>query len=242
MPIYNVIRPKRVSEQVFEQLRDLIFRGQLRPGEQILPERELAQTMGVSRPTVREAINKLVARGLVDQRQGQGTYVCAPEPGQAHNPLKALIDGHEATLLELLEVRLGLECNAATWAARRATEEDIALLEKSFLEMRQQIEEGGQGFKEDVHFHMCLAYAAKNQVQVHIMKSFYDLLHFGIKENLAHLYEDPANISAVLAQHEKVLNAIRARDAQAAFDAMRLHIGFVIDFFANRPHPLTRRP
>ncbi|MCB2186404.1 MAG: FadR family transcriptional regulator [Deltaproteobacteria bacterium] len=234
MTLYKAVKPKRISEQVFEQVRDLIFRGQLKAGERLLPERDLAEALGVSRPTVREAINMLVVRGLVEQHQGQGTFICSPEPGQAHNPLKNVIDGHDASLLELLEVRLGLECNAAVLAARRATTEDINLMLKAFEQMKVQIESGELGFSEDTHFHMCVAYASKNPVQIHIMKNLYDLLHFGIKENLAHLYEDPANIQAVLDQHYRVLQAIEAHDTQAAFEAMRLHIGFVIDFFARQ--------
>ncbi len=240
LPLYSVVKPKSIPDQVFEQLRDLIFRGQLKSGEQLLPERELAQTLGVSRPTVRAAINKLVDRGLLEHRQGQGTFVCAPEPGQANNPLKAMIGGHEATLLELLEVRLGLECNAASMAARRATADDIRMIETAFAKMLEEVEAGGTGVGEDVHFHMCLAYASKNQVQIQVMKSMYDLLHFGIKENLAHLYEDVANIHAVMGQHAKVLRSIKEHDTQAAHEAMHQHITFVIDFFSNQPHPLKK--
>ncbi|MBI5521885.1 MAG: FadR family transcriptional regulator [Desulfarculus sp.] len=233
--MFEVVRPKKISDQVFEQLRDLIFRGQLKPGQQILPERELAQSMGVSRPTVRAAINKLVDRGLLEHRQGQGTFVRQPRSDQDNNPLKLLLDGHEASLVELLEVRLGLECNAAALAARRASEEDIRLIEKSLKAMREKVEKGGLAFEEDAHFHMCIAYASKNPVQIHIMKHLYDLLRFGIRENLAHLYESPANIRAVIAQHEKVLGAIKGHDTQAAFEGMLQHINFVVDFFAGRP-------
>lgn len=234
MTLYRMVKPKRYSDQVFEQLRDLIFRGQLKPGDKLLPERELAQSMGVSRPTVREAINKLVYRGMLEHRQGQGTFVAMPEPGQAHNPFKAMIEGYEATPLDLLEVRLGLECNAAVLAARRATPEDLAMLEKSFHLMRDKILEGELGLEEDVAFHMCIAYSTKNQVQIHIMRYLYDMLHYGIKESLQHLYEKPANLRDIINQHERVYEAIRRHDTQEAFDAMRVHIGFVIDFIANR--------
>jgi GntR family transcriptional regulator, transcriptional repressor for pyruvate dehydrogenase complex len=199
-----------------------------------LPERELALSMGVSRPTVRAAINKLVDRGLLEHRQGQGTFVRQPRSTQDNNPLKLLLDGHEATLVELLEVRLGLECNAAALAARRATEEDVRLIEKSLAAMRENIEKGGLAFEEDAHFHMCIAYASKNPVQIHIMKHLYDLLRYGIRENLAHLYESPANIQSVIAQHEKVLASIRSHDTQAAFESMLQHINFVVDFFAGQ--------
>ena len=81
------IKARRVSDQAYEQIRDLVFRGQLKPGDQIMPERELAQALGVSRPTVREAIKKLVTMGLLEHRQGQGTFVSSTDSQREHNPL-----------------------------------------------------------------------------------------------------------------------------------------------------------
>ena len=125
------IKPKRISDQVFEQLRDLIFRGHFKPGEQLMTEREMAGTLGVSRPTVREAINKLVAMGLLEHRQGQGTFVNPAVFTADKNPFAAMITDREISLIDLLEVRLGLECNAVAMAANRATDEDILDLERS---------------------------------------------------------------------------------------------------------------
>ncbi len=224
------IKPKRISDQVFEQLRDLIFRGYLKAGERLMTERELAVSLGVSRPTVREAINKLVAMRLLEHRQGQGTFVKSPGAKSDRNLFAALMDNQEASLQDLLEVRLGLECNAVALAARRATDEDIQELELRLSQMRREIEEGGLGNDADVSFHMAIAYASKNTVQIHIMKSLYDLLFFGIKEYLIHLYEDPGNLKQVLEQHGMIVENIKNRDSEAAFDAMKKHIDFVLDF------------
>jgi GntR family transcriptional regulator, transcriptional repressor for pyruvate dehydrogenase complex len=228
------IKPQRVSDQVFEQLRDLIFRGQLRPNEKLLPERELAQALGVSRPTLREAINKLVNLGLVEHRQGQGTFVGPPAGQKDKNPLAALINGHEnghePSLAELLEVRLGLECQAAVLAAQRATEQDLAAIAKCLDDMLAEHRNGRLGIEEDVSFHMAIAYATKNLAQVHIMRTFYDLLHFGIRENLHHLYIVPGNLEIIDAQHQAVLDALRQHNPEAAFTAMKTHITFVLDF------------
>jgi GntR family transcriptional repressor for pyruvate dehydrogenase complex len=230
------IKPKRISDQVFEQLKDLIFKGQLKPGDQLMTERELAQSMGVSRPTVREAINKLVTMGLLEQRQGQGTFVNSPADDADKNPLAAVINGHDVSLQDLLEVRLGLECNAVALAARRATEEDLHELGKNLAQMIEEIKSGkeGLGSNADLSFHMAIAYATRNLVQIHIMRSFYDLLFFGIKENLQHLYSDPSNLDRVIEQHQAIVEAIRKRDPEAATEAMRKHITFVIDFFRER--------
>ena len=229
MPSYQKIRPKSVSQQVFDQLRDHIFRGELKPGDRLPPERELAQGMGVSRPTLREAINRLADRGLLEHRQGQGTFVAASERRRKQNPLSVLMDGQEATLPELLEVRLALESNAAMLAARRATSEDIANLEKCYLEMKNRVKTNQHDIGDDVFFHMAIAYAGKNQVQTYLMKSLHDLVRHGIRKSLAGLWTRPGQVENILRQHCDVMRAIRDHDADGAFEAMRLHITFVIE-------------
>jgi GntR family transcriptional regulator, transcriptional repressor for pyruvate dehydrogenase complex len=228
------IKPKRISDQVFEQLRDLIFRGHFKPGEQLMTEREMAGTLGVSRPTVREAINKLVSMGILVHRQGQGTFVASPGDDAKKNPLAAVIHDQDVSLQELLEVRLGLECNAVALAARRATEDDIQELRKSLDEMISEIEKGGLGHQADVSFHMAISYASKNTVQVLIMKNLYDLMFYGIKENLQHLYSEPGNLVKITQQHTDVFECIRRHDPEAAYEAMKRHITFVLDFFKQK--------
>ncbi len=225
------IKPKRISDLVFEQLRDLIFKGRIKPGNRLMTERKLAESLGVSRPTVREAINRLVALRLIEHRQGQGTFVVSP--AAENNPLGVPHD-QEVSLADLLEVRLGLECNAVMMAARRATEEDIRDMEKSLRDMETQIDAGALGSEADVTFHMAVAYATKNMVQIHIMKTFYDLLFFGIKSNLQYLYTEPATLEIIMRQHNSILEAVRNRDPDAAYSAMREHILFVLDFVHNK--------
>jgi len=227
------IKPKKISDQVFEQIRELIFRGQLKAGEQLLPERELSEAMQVSRTTVRNAINKLVVLGLLEHKQGQGTFVRFPDT-RLDNPLAAAMEVEDATIADLLEVRMGLECNAAALAAQRATEEDLRFMDASLEEMRVEVASGRLGTEADTAFHMALAYATKNPVHVYIMKNFYDFLFVGIKKNLSHLYENPANIDQILSQHSEIIEAIRKKDAQEALQSMHRHIQFVQDFFRKR--------
>lgn len=225
------IKPKRISDLVFEQLRDLIFKGQIEPGQQLITERELAESLGVSRPTVREAINRLVALGFLEHKQGQGTFVVSPSA--EHNPLGVPSD-ENISLADLLEVRLGLECNAVMMAARRATDEDIRDMQKCVREMTARIEQGELGGNADVAFHMAIAYATKNMVQIHIMKNFYDLLFYGIKSNLEYLYSEPATLEKIIRQHNDILEAIRDRAPERASAAMRDHIAFVLEFMQAR--------
>jgi GntR family transcriptional repressor for pyruvate dehydrogenase complex len=227
------IKLKRISDQVFEQLRESIFRGEIKPGQQLMPERDLAQALQVSRTSVRDAINKLVTLGLLEHRQGQGTFVQTPD-SRSENPLAAAMDTEDATIHDLLEVRMGLECNAAALAAMRANGNDVSFLERSIHEMREETESGRLGTEADVAFHMAIAYATKNPVHVSLMRNFYDFLFVGIKKNLAHLYENPDNIKEIIKQHQVIYECLRAHDPDAAFKAMQRHINFVIDFFKSR--------
>lgn len=224
------IKPKLISDQVFEQLRELIFRGDIQPGDKLMPERELAAALGVSRPTLRGAIHKLVMMGLLEQRQGQGTFV-RTAGAKDNNPLAMVMESQNATVEDLLEVRMGLECNAAAYAAQRAVEKDLQFMRKSMEEMKTHVLNGGLGTEADVSFHMAISFASQNPVQIHIMRSMYDFLFVGINENLKRLYEKPGNIDIILRQHQAIYEAIRRHDPDCSLDAMRTHIQFVLNFF-----------
>ena len=228
------IKPKRISDQVFEQIRELIYKGEFKPGQQILPERELAISMVVSRTSVRNAINKLVTLGLLEHRQGQGTFVSSPENRQG-NPLAAVMATDEASLDDLLEVRLGLECTAAMLAAQRATDTDIRAIRKSLEEMTEDLADTDKiGTTPDTAFHMAVTFSTKNPVLIHLMRNFYDFLFVGIKKNLTHMYLDRAALEDVLLHHQAIFAAIDQRNPEAAYAAMHTHIKYVQEYFRTR--------
>ncbi|MFW2367820.1 MAG: FadR/GntR family transcriptional regulator [Desulforhopalus sp.] len=228
------IKPKRISDQVFEQIRELIYKGEFKPGQQILAERELAKSMAVSRTSVRNAINKLVTLGLLENRQGQGTFVSSPENREG-NPLAAVMATDEATLDDLLEVRMGLECNAAKLAAQRATDTDLQAMLKSLEEMEEDLSATGKiSTGPDTAFHMAVAFSTKNPVLIHLMRNFYDFLFVGIKKNLTHMYMDRIALDDVIRHHRSIFEAIKRRSPQDAFDAMQIHIEYVQQYFRSR--------
>ncbi len=227
------IQPKRISDQVFDQLRALIFRGDYQPGQKIMTERELAEALNVSRNSVREAINKLVTLRFLEQRQGQGTFV-RPLDEAVQIPLATVMETQDASLIDLLEMRMGIECTAASLAAQRSGTAELQAIETAIADMEQDIGSGGLGTEGDLAFHMAIAAATKNPLQIYIMKNVSDFLHVGIRENLLHLYQDPKNIEMIMKQHKAICEAIRRHDPDAAYDAMRRHITFVIDFFSRR--------
>jgi GntR family transcriptional repressor for pyruvate dehydrogenase complex len=219
----NPIKPRRISDQVFEQLRELIARGRIKPGERLIPERELATSLRVSRTTVREALNKMVVMGILEQKQGQGTFVRALDRSSP-NSFMGLLGAEDATLIDLLDVRLGLECNAARFAALRATTADLNILERHLAEMTTAVTTGQTGAEADVAFHMAIAEASHNPLQVLLMRQFYDFMSLGIESNLSLFYEGANLIGAVAHQHEKIVAGIRQRDPEAAVGAVQMHI------------------
>ncbi|GAB6145836.1 FadR/GntR family transcriptional regulator [Desulfocicer niacini] len=227
------IKPKRISDQVFDQIRELIFRGTLKPGEKMMPERELAEAMKVSRTTIRDATQRLVAMGLIVQKQGQGTFV-KPFDGAPDSPLVKAMQAQEASIGDLLEVRMGLECNAAALAAARADEGDLKALAHSIEEMKKEITQGRLGTEADTSFHMAIAYAAKNPLQVLVMRNFYDYLFYGIRENLVRLYKFEDNTEIIITHHQNIMDCIKNRDTYRAYTAMKEHIQFVMDFFGEK--------
>lgn len=219
----NPIKPRRVSDQVFEQLRELIARGRIKPGERLMPERELATSLRVSRTTVREALNKMVVMGILEQKQGQGTFVRTMDRGTP-NTFMGVLGAEEATLIDLLDVRLGLECNAARFAALRATTADLTILERHLDDMSDAVTTGESGAEADVAFHMAIAEASHNPLQVHLMRQFYEFMSLGIERNLSLFYEGADLIGTVQHQHEQIVTGIRLRDPDAAVDAVQVHI------------------
>jgi GntR family transcriptional repressor for pyruvate dehydrogenase complex len=225
------IKPKRIADQVFDQLHDLILRGMFKAGEKIMTERELAQTFQVSRTSVRDAVNKLVVMGMLEQRQGQGTFVCRPG-GKTHAYMAKVMESQNATMQDLLEVRMGLECNAAALAAQRARGSDIESLGKSLKEMETAVQAGRLDPVADTQFHMAIAYATHNPLQVFIMKQFHDFLEYGIQANLFTLYRGSGEFETIHQQHTLIMNAIKAHDAIGAYMATKRHIEYVIQTIA----------
>lgn len=232
-PQIKPIRPRRISDQVFDQLRELIFRGEFKAGEKILTEREMAEAFGVSRTSVRDAINKLVTMGLLEQRQGQGTFVRSPETKQK-SLLATMVESQNASLPDVLEVRMGLECNAAALAALRADDKDYRFMEKSIDALAEAISSGRMSMDADISFHMAISYATGNRLQVTIMKNVYDYLFAGIDDNLDALYQRPEDMAAILDQHRTIYRAIRDRDPERAQLTMRRHIACVDGMIARQ--------
>ena len=223
------IKSVKVSDRVYEQLRDMIYRGELRAGEKLMSERDMAQALSVGRPTVREAIQKLTEQGLIESRRGVGTFVLSEETRKNNKPLLQLLNGQDFTIVDLLEVRLVLESNSAALAARRATEQDVKIIEQSLNRLLDTRYSPDRALDDELSFHMNIAYATKNIVQVHLMKSFYDVLYYGMNLAFPTLIKDEKLDELTFDQHITIFKAIENRNPELAAETMENHIGVLLE-------------
>lgn len=226
----------KVSDQLVEQLQQLIAEQNLKVGDRLPAERSLAQQLDTSRPSLREAIQQLNSRGLLISRRGDGTYVQQlPEQWSQHNivdPINFLMKDDPAYRFDVQETRLILEGGCAWYAAQRATEDDRAKIHLHFDQIihYQNLGDSQQAAVADAKFHLAIAEASHNVVLIQIMRSVFDLLRYNVFLGRKKVYSHPKSAEHLSDQHFRVMDAIDRQDAQAAKDAMCGHIDFVIDF------------
>ena len=225
--VFKPIRPKKISEEIVEQIKALIAKGELKPGERIPSERDMATLLGVSRPSVREAIMVLEAMGLVDSRQGGGTYVRSLTENSIADPLSNMVANDPKLLQALVEVRKGIESWSAFLAASRASDAEIAQLGELFAEMERQAASGGWDPTIDSRFHYVITNATHNTLQLHVLNTIHGLFEATIHVTLSEFYRRQGYLEPLLEQHRCIYQAIASRDPQLARQAMMDHLEFV---------------
>ena len=226
--VLKPIRPKKISEEIVDQIKQLIAKGELKPGDRIPSERDLAVMLGVSRPSVREAIMVLEAMGFLDSRQGGGTFVRALTEGSIMDPLAKLVEQRDPELLRALaEVRMGLESWSAYLAAQRATEEDLADLRRLYAVMEKQAARGGWNPEIDAEFHYAITAASHNSLQMHVLDSVHSLFNATIQVALMEFYQQQGHIQLLLTHHREIMAAIADRQPELARQRMMEHLKMV---------------
>ncbi|GAB1536215.1 FadR/GntR family transcriptional regulator [Geovibrio sp. ADMFC3] len=218
---FQKIKPKRVSDEIYRQLKELVLDGELKPGEKLPSERELAVQMGVSRPTLREALQKLEAHGFLKQIQGDGTYVQSAASPVLSQAFTEMMNKGEA-MGDLMELRRILETWAAKAAAMRATDEEIEQLEEFLDEM----EDSERDYESDASFHALISYASHNILIVHVMNTIYEWITKVTYEVRRHIRLE-GGIREVDSLHRKIFEAIRDREPDKAYDYMLEHMNYV---------------
>lgn len=225
--VFKPIRPKKISEEIVEQIKALIAKGDLKPGERIPSERDMATLLGVSRPSVREAIMVLEAMGLIESRQGGGTYVRSLTENALADPLSSMVEKDPQLLQALVEVRKGIESWSAFLAASRATGEEIEQLGELFREMERQAASGGWDPNIDSRFHYVITNATHNTLQLHVLNTIHGLFEATIHVTLSEFYRRQGYLQPLLEQHRAIYEAIAAHDPHLARQKMMDHLEFV---------------
>lgn len=216
---FEGIRRNKVYEEVALQLERLILK-KLKPGDKLPSERELAEMLGVSRSSIRDAIRSLELMGLVEPRQGAGTVVCEVSAESLISPLSGLLVRQDQHIAELLDFRKMLEPGLAARAATHASAEEIAEMEAILNRQEEKLRRGEMAVDEDSEFHYSVAVASNNSVVLKLLDILMDLL----RETRERTLQVDGRPQKSLAGHRRIFAAIKRHDAEAAKVAMRQHI------------------
>lgn len=226
---FQTVHSEKLANAVVRQVELLILRGILRPGERLPAERELAEQLGVSRPSLREAFGELQDRGLLVARPGAGVFV-ADVLGNAFAPaLVELFSRHDEAVFDSISFRRDMEGLAAARAATHGSDTDLAVIDAALRHMESA--KPGEQAARDADFHMAILDASHNVVLIHMMRSMYDLLSKGVFYNRQAIFDRNTTREALLDQHRAINDAIQARDAKAARAAIEAHLDYAAESF-----------
>ena len=226
---FEPIQPEKISHTVVRQIEQLILRGILKPGERLPSERELSERLGVSRPSLREALADLQDSGLLTSRAGAGLFVGDVLGSAFSETLVRLFANHEEAVFDYITFRRDMEGLAAERAASIGTETDLKVIGALFDKMeiahtkRNPTEEASL----DAEFHLSIIEASHNVIMLHMMRSMYQLLREGVFYNRQIMFKQRNTRDTLLDQHRAINDALQARDPAGARAAVEQHLGFV---------------
>lgn len=226
---FTKIRQERLSDVIARELEGMIMEGVIAPGDRLPPERELAQEFSVSRPSLRQALQKLETAGLVETRHGGGTYVRDAIGPTIGNSLAEVFQRHPEAALDFIDLRATLDGMSAAYAATRGTEDDRAVITERYkaMEAAHALDDPSEEAERDADFHIAIAEASHNVILLHVVRSLLDLLRKDVIFNRKTLYDRAGAREVLLVQHRAIYKAIMARDADAARRAAAEHMGHV---------------
>lgn len=228
---FQRIEAEKLSQSVVRQIELLILRGILKPGERLPSERELSERLGVSRPSLREAVADLQDRGLLAARAGAGIYV-AEVLGSAFSPaLIRLFASHDEAVFDYISFRRDMEGLAAERAALYGSDTDLKVIDTIFRKMEAAHSKRNPSDEAelDAQFHLAIIEASHNVVMLHMLRSMYELLREGVFYNRQMMFKQRTTRDLLLDHHRAINNALQARDPKAAREAIVTHLTYVED-------------
>lgn len=220
----NAIKRETLSEKIIGEIKSLIDDGQITHGSRLPSEREFAQMLRVSRPSLREAIKALSVLGIIVNKHGEGNFLSDDHDNWPSEPLSIFFSLKKGALIDLYEARKGLEMQAVSLAAERRTPDDITKMRSALNKMRQSISDADDFYRYDMHFHLAINAATKNEVIIDLLGKIHKL---SVKTRdllwkTGDKYE--ADAKHDLAKHEKLFEYIVAGEAENAAADVGKHI------------------
>jgi GntR family transcriptional repressor for pyruvate dehydrogenase complex len=209
-----------ITELVVQRIKELLGRGELKAGSRLPPERELADMLHISRPSLRTALKALSVMGVIHAKPGAGTYIAKSLPEVFTEPMHFMTLINNTSVEELFEARLIIEAGLAELAAERATESDIAALIEEVEEMKANTGDPEEFLKHDVRFHQAMARAANNKLMSGVMDTVAQLLFHIRRQNVAHAND----LEEAIEWHEKIIAAMRKHDPKRAKETLSGHL------------------
>jgi GntR family transcriptional repressor for pyruvate dehydrogenase complex len=213
-------RSKYLYNEIVGQIEQMIQRGELKAGDRLPPERSLARTFRVSRNCIRQAIQALSAKTILESRRGDGTYVCAADQGLLVSSFAQAIQTQKELLKDIIEFRLLLEPQIAHLAAKNITREELDHLKVIVCDQERKNLAGQEDAELDAAFHLQLAEASKNRIIHQVVNTMNDILN---ESRCEFLQSDSRRKTSVIG-HLKIIDALEAGDPEGAFRAMREHL------------------
>ncbi|PID24732.1 FadR/GntR family transcriptional regulator [Sporosarcina sp. P7] len=231
---YKQIKPKKIYEEVADALLEMIRSGELKPGDKLDSVQQLAESFSVGRSAIREALTSLRALGLIEMRQGEGTYVNEFSSEDLAFPLQSAILMNQQDVDHLLGVRKILEVGAVTNAALNRSDEDLAKMEKALRSMKEHAGDILLGEKADLDFHFAIAEATGNTLLVTLMNHVASLIGESMRETRRIcLYTETATVDRLYEEHEAIFLAIKKQQPDLAAIHMQGHLVNVENVLSN---------
>lgn len=225
-------KPARVFEQIIEYFRDQMATGSLRPGDKLLPERELSESLGVSRHSLREALRALELLGVVEVRTGQGASIRAPDFEAVAAFLGVALSLQPTAFDSVTEARVAIECEAIRLAATRADSSDLRAIKDALDRIPREASDPHRGGESDFAFHTEIVRASHSPVLYFAYEALAALLRRSHQDRRAAVYAQPDFVATIAEAHRRLFEAIEARDPDRASSEMRNHFSLAERYYA----------
>lgn len=227
--MFNPVKNTKVYEQVIYQIKDMINKGVLKKGDKLPSERDMVESLQVSRTSVREALRSLEIIGLIECKQGEGNFIKSSFENSLIEPLSIMFLLQDSNSKEILELRKMIEKETAALAAERITEEELKELELLIVKFGELVE-GEEMVKVDREFHYKIAQASKNFLILSVFNAISSLMESFIKDARKNILAREENKGILYKQHESIYKALLNRDPDQAMQAMMEHLNFTNDY------------